>query len=268
MSYFVYNASGCLCTTKKELDDLNNSNSSAILTKSCTLNSRLGNSHPKYWDNGIISANCNGLENLGYEFYINYAVTTDLKKPFILSVAGLSFDENKIILEKASLCPNISSIELNLSCPNLDGVPLSYKLDEYNNYLNKLCWNDKPLGLKLPIYNTKYDIEKVSHIIVKHNINYITCSNSLVNGLVFGKDNKPVLSRYIGGIGGGDTMKAIVLGQIYQFRQYISDIEIIMCGGIRTPRDVKDGLLAGANKFQIGTNLLLNGTNIFDNFIL
>ena len=51
----VYNAAGPRCITEQELIDIDNSNSCAVLSKSCTLNSRIGNEEPRYWDNDILS---------------------------------------------------------------------------------------------------------------------------------------------------------------------------------------------------------------------
>ena len=65
----IYNASGPLCTTEAELSDLANSESSAILTKSCTLEPRIGNLGRRYYENDISSINSTGLANLGYKFY-------------------------------------------------------------------------------------------------------------------------------------------------------------------------------------------------------
>ncbi len=41
----IMNASGCWCTTEKELLELANSNSSAVVSKSCTPSYRYGNQH-------------------------------------------------------------------------------------------------------------------------------------------------------------------------------------------------------------------------------
>ena len=80
-SVMIYNASGCNCTYALDLDNLNLCNSDAILTKSTTLEARDGNEKPKYYDNGIISINSNGLENLGYKFYLDYCkYKRDLKE--------------------------------------------------------------------------------------------------------------------------------------------------------------------------------------------
>ena len=120
----IMNASGCLCRTEDELLDLYNSNFGAVVSKSCTLLPRNGNPEPRYYYDNFGSVNSSGLPNLGYKFYANL-YKTFTKKPYIISVGGLSLDDNCIILkylnENAILDKNL--VEINLSCPNIIGKP-------------------------------------------------------------------------------------------------------------------------------------------------
>lgn len=270
----VYNAAGCRCTTISDLDALLHSKSDAILTKSCTLLPRAGNPHPKYYDDGTQSINSNGLENLGYKAYLDWYTEHRPEKPFILSVAGLCVRDNITIINAAQQA-GVSAIELNLSCPNLCGVPVSYDLPEFNSTLQAIMAGIEegsiPLGLKLPVYCNPKELEQVAVIVAMiPRISFIVCSNSLPNGLVYEDgssrpdgENHPVVSRTLGGCGGGPLMKAIVLGQVYQFRKCLSKT-IIACGGLSSRSDIRDALRAGANHCQIGTALMVHGTELFN----
>ena len=66
----VFNASGPLCTTLEELENLGKSDSAAIMSKSCTLEPREGNQKPRYYDFELGSINSMGLPNLGYKKYL------------------------------------------------------------------------------------------------------------------------------------------------------------------------------------------------------
>ena len=74
----IMNASGAKCTTEEELDELSKSSSCCVVTKSCTLESREGNPHPRWYCPNMnymkssISINSMGLPNLGHEFYSDY----------------------------------------------------------------------------------------------------------------------------------------------------------------------------------------------------
>ena len=131
----IYNASGPRCTTREELYALNNSESAAILTKSCTVEPRLGNPGIRYWDNDIMSINSTGLANLGYKFY---GEQSGFSKPYFVSIAGLSLEDNLEIVKELDQ-DHISSIELNLSCPNISGKPqVAYDYEMIETYLRKI----------------------------------------------------------------------------------------------------------------------------------
>mgnify|MGYP001254858396 CR=1 FL=1 len=91
------NASGCWCRTEEELDDLNISQSGAIVSKSCTLHYRKGNDNPRYHDNELGSINSMGMPNEGVDFYSKYGLHR--RKPYIISVGALSIDETLKTLE-------------------------------------------------------------------------------------------------------------------------------------------------------------------------
>ena len=91
----LLNASGCKCTEKQELDELNSSESGGIVSKTCSLEHRTGNQHPRYYESngvlwpgrgGVLTINSMGLPNNGYRYYTDFIDTYD--KPYIISVAG------------------------------------------------------------------------------------------------------------------------------------------------------------------------------------
>src|SRR5690348_12120817 len=86
----VMNASGALCVTEPELRRLGESRAGAIVTKSMTIEARLGNPEPRYYSFPSGSINSMGLPNLGYVAYAR--LIPELKrygKPVVASVAGL-----------------------------------------------------------------------------------------------------------------------------------------------------------------------------------
>jgi dihydroorotate dehydrogenase (fumarate) len=267
----VYNAAGCRCTTSQDLDALNSCQSGAMITKSCTLEARKGNPHPKYHDDGDNSINSNGLENMGYSFYLAWFRENKPTKPFILSVAGLSVEDNIIIINEA-VKAGVHAIELNLSCPNLGGVAISQDpaaLKDTLEIIRTEC-NDItiPFGLKLPIYTKKTDISAVALLVKQLGISFVTCSNSLPNCIIYqtGADGTPIesIANTTGG-GGGRMMKPVVLGQIYQFRKLLDEaVSIVACGGIASEQDCLEALRAGANYIQMGTRIMTHGLDALD----
>lgn len=295
----IYNAAGCLCTTSTDLNNLNNSDSGAILTKSSTIEPREGNKPPKFHINsnnmienildnvtgdvhGNMSINANGLENQGYKFYTDYFGTSANKtntKPYIISIAGMKPGDNVIMVENilksiAEGNSAISAIELNPSCPNIVGkTPLCFDhgtlsamlhdIQDIRTDISVATGVNIPLGLKLPPFFTRADFESIRDIIIERDINFINCINSIPKGLwIDPHESSPVIA-YLGGIGGGDFMRRIMLSNVYQFRQLLPDLPIIGCGGIYKGEHVVEAIMAGATVVQVGTQLTIEGTDVF-----
>jgi dihydroorotate dehydrogenase (fumarate) len=260
LSCCIMNASGVHCITKDNLDDLNDSISGAIVTKSTTLEPRDGNPKPRYYDNDVLSINSSGLPNLGYKFYINIGNFIDKQKPYIVSVSGMSEADNINIIKEINECTKIDGIELNLSCPNIIGKPqIGYDFEAMNRLLNNVNSIIHPrlnFGIKLPPYFDIIHFEMAANIINKYNIDTITCINSLGNGLVIDPLNEQVVIAPKNGHGGigGYVVKSIALSNVRKFYE-LTNCKVIGCGGIRNGVDAFEHILCGASAIQIGTQL-------------
>lgn len=123
----LMNASGVHCMTTAELDELAHSNAGAFITKSCTINERAGNPEPRYYDVPLGSINSMGLPNLGFSYYLDYALAYEKEhgqeQPLFFSIAGMSAEENLEMLKLIEESDYQGITELNLSCPNVPGKP-------------------------------------------------------------------------------------------------------------------------------------------------
>ena len=122
------------------------------------------------------------------------------------------------------------------------------------------------MGLKLPPYFDPSHFDHVAKVINKYpdTIKFITCINSLGNGLVIDPETDHPVIYPKGGLGGigGDYCKPIALANVYQFYQRL-DIPIIGCGGVKHGTDVYEHIMAGASLVQIGTQLVKEGPGCF-----
>jgi len=262
----IMNASGCHCTTRNELNELDNSSAGAVISKSCTINSRIGNDLPRYYDTSSLSINSTGLANEGWEYYSKIK----LSKPYIISVAGIEKGDNIYILKQLQECYNCDMIELNLSCPNIIGKPqIGYDFEDSYELLRQVFeFNEKKIGIKLPPYFDMIHFNYMSDILNEFTPSYITCINSLGNGFVFDDDFKPsiVPKNGYGGIG-GSIIKPFGLSNVRHFHELLPNLNIIGCGGIIDSRDVKEYLISGAKMVQIGTQLVKEGPSCFKRII-
>lgn len=263
----LLNAAGCRCTTKEELYKLYDSKSAGIVTKSCTLEYRDGNDKPRYYDNNVLSINSTGLANNGYKFYSDIACEFK-NKPYIMSVAGINKGDNVQIIKNIQDNNCIDFIELNLSCPNIIGKPqIGYDFEACEELFRTIFeFNEINLGIKLPPYFDIIHFEIISDIIKEYDISYVTCINSLGNGLIY-DNNKPAIKpkNGLGGIG-GSVIKPFGLSNVYNFNKLLN-IPIIGCGGITCKQDIYEYLLSGATMVQIGTQLMKEDVGIFSKLI-
>ena len=61
---------------------------------------------------------------------------------------------------------------------------------------------DIPIGLKLPAYLDKHYFEQVANLILKYNISFISCINSIGNTLCIDIDTESPIIRPQKGFGG------------------------------------------------------------------
>lgn len=265
-----FNASGPLCTTFDELKALGQSRAGAILSKSCTLEPRMGNPAPRYIDFEGGSINSMGLPNLGYEAYATFfPKLREFNKPIFCSVSGLSIEDNRLILESLEQSESLDAVELNLSCPNVIGKPqIAYDPETAQKMIQMArATYSGPLGVKLPPYFDFSHFETMSTILRESGLQFITCINSPGNGLVIDPQTETTLIHPKGGFGGigGKGIKPFGLSNVHKFRELLPDsIQIIGVGGIFSGTDVFEYLLCGADAVQIGTAFMQQGPSIYE----
>jgi dihydroorotate dehydrogenase (NAD+) catalytic subunit len=146
----------------------------------------------------------------------------------------------------------VAAIEINLSCPNLDGGKL-FALDEK---LSASVVSEVRQAVKVPIgaklSPNSEQIVSVARAVADAGADFVTLTNT---ALGFGVDldlRRPKLS---GGIGGysGPGLKAISLRCVYEVASALPHLSILGCGGVSSGDDVVEYLMAGASAVAIGT---------------
>ena len=261
------NASGCNCQFLSDLLEIDKSHSAAVVSKSCSVNNRLGNPIPRYYHNEYLSINSMGLPNEGFRYYIDAA--SSIQKPYIMSISSQAVYEDISIIETACM-GNTAGIEVNVSCPNIVGDPqLSYSFDRLEEFLRKMfeyAKYEKEIGIKLSPYfdtshfNTAFDILNM----FRTDITFLTCINGIGNGLYIDLENEETIIKPKNGLGGlgGSIVKPTGLANVNLFSDN-TNFDIIGCGGISTGKDAFEYILCGAKAVQIGTQLVKEGTDVF-----
>jgi dihydroorotate dehydrogenase (fumarate) len=274
LEYPIFNASGPLCTTERDLRDIGESYSGAILSKSCTLVARSGNLEPRYKEFGDQqnSINSMGLPNLGYQEYTR--ILPALKtygKPVIASISGLT-PEDSVVIAKSFNNTGIDAIELNLSCPNVIGKPqIGYDFEASRKLISKVTKvSGLPIGVKLPPFFDISHIKEMAGVLNNSGISFVTCINSPGNGLVIDIETESTVIHPREGFGGigGPCIKPFGLANVRKFRELLDPkISIIGVGGICSGADVFEYILCGADAVQIGTCFMQKGTSAFKTLV-
>lgn len=265
----VFNTSGPKDASLPELHLIAKSKSSAITMKSCTLDAREGNPEPRYADLEYGSINSMGLPNLGYKAYVKFTKSLKKsKKPVIASICGMTLEDD-VVMFKAFNNSDVDIIEFNPGSPNTIGKPIvGYDPEEMDRLLDAVSKvSKKPFGVKLPPYFELYDYEKIAKVIKKYPVKFVTCVNSIGNGLAINPYTEQPLIKPKGGLGGigGKYIKFHALANVHRFYEIFEDkIQVIGVGGICTGIDAFEFILAGASAVQIGTAFLQQGPTIFE----
>ncbi|KMQ86642.1 dihydroorotate dehydrogenase [Lasius niger] len=265
------NAAGVYCQTEKELNLILSSQAGAVVTKSATIEKRDGNPAPRQELLEIGSINSMGLPNLGFDYYLDYALRKQAEghhNPVIISISGLSIAENMKMLTKISERDFQGLTELNLSCPNVIGkAQVGYDYDSMKEVLTEaFTLFKKPLGVKLPPYFDFFQFDAVAEILNQFPLSYVNLINSVGNGLAIDAETETALIRPKGGFGGlgGEMIKATALANVRAMRLRLKEeISIIGTGGVKNGQDVFEHVLCGADLVQVGTELWREGPEIF-----
>ena len=104
---------------------------------------------------------------------------------------------------------------------------------------------------------------------MKYPLDYITCINSIGNGLIVDFETEKIVIKPKDGFGGigGSYVKPTGLANVRKFYEIFqregSKIKIVGCGGVESGRDVFEYILCGAEVVQVGTQFYKEGGRCF-----
>lgn len=232
-----------------------------IVSKSLSLHPRIGNPTPRVVEikPNLGMLNSIGLQNPGIDSFLenDLPYLKGKNATAILNVVGESMDDYLGVIDKIKNLKEITAIELNLSCPNVDGG-LDFSQDDKKTYslvseVKKLT--SIPIWAKLSPNIT--DITLIAKACINAGAEGLSLINTVIGVAIDIKNQKPYLPRVKGGYS-GPAIKPIALRMVYEVRKKFRDISIIGIGGIRSSEDAVEFLLCGANAVQVGTSNFIN----------
>jgi dihydroorotate dehydrogenase (NAD+) catalytic subunit len=225
----------------------------AFVSKTVTVQPRQGNPPPRLWElaGGLI--NSIGLPNKGLAGYIEHDLPelAELPVPLIVNVMGFSRDEVAQLVHAFAEREEVSALELNVSCPNVEtGLMMGADPGEVGRLLERVRpLTAKPLIVKLTPNAT--DVAAVARAAQEAGADAVSLINTLRGMALDPRSGEPWLGGTTGGVS-GPAVRGVALAQIHAVAQAV-EIPIVGMGGVQRGADALDLMRAGATLVAVGT---------------
>jgi dihydroorotate dehydrogenase (NAD+) catalytic subunit len=238
----LLNASGCLDAltapeVARQLD--------AFVTKTVTPLPRAGNPPTRIAETEAGMLNSIGLANPGRERFLAESLPRlrELGLPLWISVGGFS------AAEYAETCARLEdvTIELNLSCPNVDEAP------ESAAEIVAACRASTKLPLYAKLSPAAWNIGEVARAVEAAGADGLSLVNTMRGMALDPRTLAPVLGTASGGYS-GPALRPIALAAVFNCRRATA-LPIVGMGGVTTGRDALELVAAGASSVALGTVL-------------
>jgi dihydroorotate dehydrogenase (NAD+) catalytic subunit len=238
----LLNASGCLdaLTAPEVARSLD-----AFVTKTVTPLPREGNEPVRIAETEFGMLNSIGLQNPGIDAFLAQTLPRlrQLELPLWVSVGGFSAEDY------AETCGSLEdiTIELNLSCPNVDEAP------ESAAEIVSACRAATDLPLYAKLSPALPDVAEVARAVEAAGADGLSLVNTIRGLALDERTLRPLLARGTGGYS-GPALKPIALAAVYACRR-ATDLPIVGMGGVWSGRDALELIAAGATAVALGTVL-------------
>jgi dihydroorotate dehydrogenase (NAD+) catalytic subunit len=242
----LLNASGCLDAlaapeVARSLD--------VFVTKTVTPLPREGNLPVRIVETEAGMLNSIGLANPGIDAFLADTLPRlqYLERPLWVSVGGFCASDYAELCERLDPCEEVSTIELNLSCPNVEEAP------ESAAEIVRECRQAtrKPLYAKLS--PALPDVAAAAGAAQGAGADGLSLVNT-IRGLALEPGAfRPVLGTAVGGYS-GPALKPIALAAVFACYR-ATGLPIVGMGGVATGADALDFIAAGARSVALGTVL-------------
>jgi dihydroorotate dehydrogenase (NAD+) catalytic subunit len=231
----------------------------AIVTKGLTLTPKDGNAPPRVYETAAGMLNSVGLQNPGADKFIQEELPflAQFSVPVIVNIDGDFVEQYRKIAERLSRVGNISGIEVNISCPNVEKGGLAFGQDPASAYKVVKAVReatDLPVIAKLsPNVTSIADIAKAA---VSAGADAVSLINTVLGMAIDIDGKKPVFERKFAGLS-GPAVKPLALRMVWEVYEAV-DVPIIGMGGISSAEDAIQFLMAGATAVAVGTANFIN----------
>ena len=243
------------------LEGFSNSHVGGVVLKGTTLEPRLGNEPHRVIETPSGMLNSIGLQNPGAKEVVDTILPKlePLQTHYIANVSGSTIEEYVDVC-RAFDNSLVAAIELNISCPNVKKGGMEFGNDpEMSAQVVESCRKvtAKPIITKLS--PNQADIQLNAKLCIEAGTDALAVINT-ISGLAIDINKKElILGNRAGGLS-GPAIKPIALKKVYDVYQVSKKhgVPIMGQGGISSPEDAIEFILAGASAVGVGTALFFD----------
>jgi dihydroorotate dehydrogenase (NAD+) catalytic subunit len=225
-----------------------------IVVKGLSAQPMPGNPAPRMCETPSGMVNAIGLQNIGVRAFVTEKLPElrQFDTAVIANVFGHTIGEYVEVIRVLEDTDGLAAYELNISCPNVEHGGAEYGTDpvlaaEVISAARKAC--RRPLWIKLsPVIGS---IGLMAGIAEKEGANAVTIANTYPALCIDPHARKSRLGSTRGGLSGAG-IKPITVRLVYEAARVIK-LPIIGLGGIESPADVAEYMIAGASAVEVGT---------------
>lgn len=146
---------------------------------------------------------------------------------------------------------HVDAIEINLSCPNLDGRPFALDPELTADVVASVrAATSLPIGAKLS--PDAMPITPVADAAMSSGADWLVVANTAMGAAIDPETRRPALSGLIGGYSGA-AVRPVTVRCVLEISRDLPDAPIVGCGGASSAGHVVEYILAGADAVAIGT---------------
>ena len=242
-------ASGILGSTGASLNRALRAGAGGVVTKSIGSRQREGHPRPNVFvdDSEEYALNAVGLSNPSEAF------TDEVEKvdgPTVVSVFGGTAEEFADVARTFE--PYADAFELNVSCPHAEGYGVDIGADpELTRGVTEAVVGavDVPVWVKLT--PDVSDVTEIGLAAQEGGASAVVATNTLSAMAVDVESGRPILGNVHGGMS-GSALKPVAVRCVYDLYDAL-DVPIVGVGGVSSPEDAVEYMLAGASAVEVGT---------------
>ena len=227
----------------------------AVVTKSIAAFEWAGNPAPRVHPTPLGMINAVGLQGPGVEHWLAHELPDLLETgaTVVCSIWGRSVDEYRQAADMLAVAPEqVVAVEVNLSCPNLEGRGsiFAHDADLSAEVMAATEGCERPRWGKLSP-NTDRLVE-VAEAVRAAGAEAVTLINTVLGMVIDPHTMQPALGNGGGGLS-GRAIHPVAVRAVYDVRQALVDLPIVGVGGVSTGWEAAELMVAGANAVQVGT---------------